>query len=178
MVKADTGPRLYPGNRPSNFSLFICLCEYTYLPDKREPPGVAQQIATYSNDIQRLSSLMKFHAPRMVLLSLFAFAAMGSASATPTKTPPAVFATEPGAVETTAANPWPRLASEQTAPLLARDDHHRYDNRWQARRDDRRRENWRRDQWRREQARREAERRHHDRAMHQRYDNHHRDYRR
>lgn len=101
---------------------------------------------------------MKFHAPRMVLLSLFAFAAMGSASATPTKALPAAFATQPAALEAAAANPWPALAGEQPAPLLARDDHHRYDNRWQARR--------------------EAERRRHDRAMHQRYDNHHRDYRR
>ena len=121
---------------------------------------------------------MKFHAPRMVLLSLFAFAEMGSASATPTKALPAAFATQPAALEAAVANPWPALVGEQPAPLLARDDHHRYDNRWQARRDERRRENWRRDQWRREQARREAERRRHDRAMHQRYDNHHRDYRR
>ncbi|WP_176464844.1 hypothetical protein [Pseudomonas fragi] len=124
---------------------------------------------------------MKFHAPRMVLLSLFAFAAMGSASATPIKTSPAVFATQPATVEATApmaANPWPTLAGQQPAALLARDDHNRYDNRWHARKDDRHRENWRRDQWRREQARREAERRRHDRAMHQRYDNHHRDYRR
>ncbi len=75
-------------------------------------------MATHSNDIQRLSSLMKFHAPRMVLLSLFAFAAMGSASATPTKTPPAVFATEPGAVQTTAANPWQGWPVNRQHPCL------------------------------------------------------------
>ena len=124
---------------------------------------------------------MKFHAPRMVLLSLFAFAAMGSASATPMKASPAVFATELAAPEA-AANPWPALASKQSAPLLARDDRNWHDNRWQDHRDDRRRD-WRRDQWRREQARREAERhrdweRRHDRAMRQRYDNDHRYYRR
>lgn len=143
---------------------------------------------------QRLSSLMKFHVPRMVLLSLFAFAAVGSASATPMKTSNPVFATEPAAVQAVdkpADNPWPNLASmadPQPATLLAHDDRYWHDDRWHDRRsdwrrDDWRREQWRRDQWRREQARREADRRrdwerHHDRAMRHRYDNDHRYYRR
>lgn len=107
---------------------------------------------------QRLSLLMKINVPRMVLLGLFAFASMGSASASPMKAQspaPAAPITAPRAAE----NPWPSLASmagEQQAPMLAHDDDRYWrDGRWHDRRDD-----WRRAQWRREQARREAERRH------------------
>ncbi len=122
---------------------------------------------------------MKFHVPRMVLFGLFAFAAMGSASATQIKT-----ATPPvAAVQEAAGNPWATLASEQTGPLLAHDDRYRHDDRWHDRRDDWRRDQWRRDQWRREQARREAARhrdweRHHDRVMRHRYEDDRRYYRR
>ena len=118
---------------------------------------------------------MKFHDPRIMLFALFAFAAVGSASATPMKTPAPVVATAQAP-----ANPWPSLASvtdRQPGPLLAHDDRDRHDGRWHDHRDDRRHD-WRKDQWRREQARREAERRrywerHHDRAMgHHRGDDH------
>ncbi|WCM53353.1 hypothetical protein OH720_10170 [Pseudomonas sp. WJP1] len=131
---------------------------------------------------------MKFHDPRMVLFGLFALAAMGSASATPMKTPTPVVATPVTAIEApapAAANPWPTLASmtgKQT--LLAHDDRYWHDGRWHSRRDDWRRDEWRRAQWRREQARREAERRNwerhrdRDRAMHHRYDDDRRYYRR
>jgi hypothetical protein len=127
---------------------------------------------------------MKFHVPRMVLLGLFAFAAMGSASATQMKTATPVFPTPVATVEApveAAGNPWPTLASmagQQPGPLLAHDD--RY---WHDRRDDWRRDDWRRDRWRREQARREAERhryweRDRDRAMRHRYEDERRYYRR
>ncbi|MEB3899268.1 hypothetical protein ODI84_03620 [Pseudomonas putida] len=127
---------------------------------------------------------MKFHVPRIVLLGLFAFAAMGSASATQMKastpaTAPHVAA--PQAPRQAVDNPWTNLASTadlQSAPLLAHDDRywHDHDGRWHDRRGD-----WRRDHWRREQARRAAERRrdwerHHYRAMHHRYDRDYRDY--
>ena len=138
---------------------------------------------------QRLSSLMKFHDPRMVLFGLFAFAAVGSASATQMKTSTPVFVTEVATVKAPVgvpANPWPTLASKggiQSGPLLAHDDRYWHDDRWHDRRDDWRRDNWRRDQWRREQARREAERhrdwdRHNDRAMRHRYEDDRRYYRR
>jgi hypothetical protein len=127
---------------------------------------------------------MKFHVPRMVFFSLFAFAAGGSASATPMKASTPEFATEVPAVQTpvkVADNPWPTLASmagKQQGPLLAHDDRYWHDGRWHDRRDE-----WRRAQWRREQARREAERhrdweRHQDRAMRHRYEDDHRYYRR
>ena len=131
---------------------------------------------------------MKFHDPRMVLFGLFAFAAVGSASATQMKTSTPVFATEVTAVQAPAQaadNPWPTLASmvgKQPGPLLAHDDRYWRDGRWHDRRDDWRRDDWRRDKWRREQARRDAERRnwerHHDRAMRHRYEDDHRYYRR
>ncbi|WP_253363823.1 hypothetical protein [Pseudomonas chlororaphis] len=137
---------------------------------------------------------MKFPDPRMVLFGLFAFAALGSASATQMKTSTPVLATEVPAVQApaqAAGNPWPTLASmagKQPGPLLAHDDRYWHDGRWHDRRDDWRRhdwrrEDWRREQWRREQARREAERhrdweRHHDRAMRHRYEDNHRYYRR
>jgi hypothetical protein len=133
---------------------------------------------------------MKFHDPRMVLLGLFAFAAMGSASATQMKPATPVFPTEVTAAQApvkAAENPWPTLASmadQQPGPLLAHDDRNWHDHRDDWRRDQWRRDQWRRDQWRREQARREAERhrdweRHHrDRAMGHRYDDDRRYYRR
>ncbi|WP_081235367.1 MULTISPECIES: hypothetical protein [Pseudomonas] len=132
---------------------------------------------------------MKFHVPRIVLFSLFAFAAVGSASATQMKTSTPVFATEAPAVQApvqAAGNPWPTLASmagKQPGPLLAHDDRYWHDGRWHDRRDNWRRDDWRRDQWRREQARREAERhrdweRHQDRAMRHRYKDAHGYYRR
>lgn len=133
---------------------------------------------------------MKFHVPRMVLFGLFAFAAVGSASATQMKPSTSTVATEVAAVEApqrAVSNPWPSVASiadKQAGSLLAHDDdRYWHDGRWHDRRDDWRRENWRRDNWRREQARREAERRRdwerrHDRAMQHRYDNDHRYYRR
>jgi hypothetical protein len=131
---------------------------------------------------------MKFHDSRMVLFGLFAFAAVGSASATQMKTSTPVFATEVTAVQVPVqapGNPWPTLASmaaKQPGPLLAHDDRYWRDGRWHDRRDDWRRDDWRRDQWRREQARREAERRnwerHHDRAMRHRYEDDRRYYRR
>lgn len=107
---------------------------------------------------------MKFYVPRMVLFSLFAFAAMGSASATQMKASNPIFAPEVTASQVplqTAGNPWPSLTS---GPLLAQNDRYWHDGRWHYRRHD-----WREDKWRREQARREAERRrdwqrHHDRA--------------
>ncbi|CAK9889832.1 MULTISPECIES: hypothetical protein [Pseudomonas] len=128
---------------------------------------------------------MNFHAPRMLLVALFAFAAVGTASATPMKTSTPVLAPEAPATRV-ADNPWPSLASmadTQPGPLLAHDDRYRHDHRWHDRRDDWHRENWRREQWRREQARREAERhryweRHHDRAMRYRYEEDRRYYRR
>jgi len=137
---------------------------------------------------------MNLHVPRMVLFGLFAFAAVGSASATQMKTATPDLATEVPAVQVpakAAGNPWPELASmadKQPAALLAHDDRYWHDGRWHDRRDDWRRddwrrENWRRENWHREQARREAERRrdwerHHDRAMRHRYENDHRYYRR
>ncbi|MCY1388822.1 hypothetical protein D3C76_277840 [compost metagenome] len=137
---------------------------------------------------------MKFHVPRMVLFGLFAFAAVGSASATQMKTSTPVFAPEVAVVQVpaqTAGNPWPTLASmvgKQPGPLLAHDDRYWHDGHWHDRRDDWRRDDWRRDQWRRdqwrrEQARREAERRrdwerHQDRAMRHRYEDDRRYYRR
>jgi hypothetical protein len=133
---------------------------------------------------------MKFHVPRMVLFGLFAFAAVGSASATQMKTSTPVFATEVAAIQAPlqpASNPWPTLASmagKQQAPLLAHDDRrYWHDGHWHDRRDDWRRDDWRRDKWRREQARREAERhrdweRHQDRAMRHRYEDDRRYYRR
>ncbi|WP_166361777.1 hypothetical protein [Pseudomonas akapageensis] len=133
---------------------------------------------------------MKFYVPRMVLLGLFAFAAVGSASATQMKTSNPVFATaEVAAVQVpvqAADNPWPSLASmadKQPGPLLAHDDRYWHDDHWHDRRDDWRRDEWRRENWRREQARREAERRrywerHHERAMQHRYEDDHRYYRR
>lgn len=125
---------------------------------------------------------MKFHDPRMVLIGLFAFAAVGPASATQMRTSTPVFATEVVAVQAPAAvSPWPTLSSmtgEQPGTLIARDDRYWHDGRWHSRNDD-----WRRDNWRREQARREAERRrdwerHHDRAKRHRYEDNHRYYRR
>ncbi|WAB95843.1 MULTISPECIES: hypothetical protein [Pseudomonas] len=132
---------------------------------------------------------MKFQVPRIVLLGLFAFAAMGSACATPAKAPAPRVATEATPVQAyneAANNPWPSLASmtaAQPAALLAHDDRYRRDGHWHDRRDDWRRDQWRRDQWRREQARREAERRRewhrrHERAMHHRYEADHHYYRR
>jgi hypothetical protein len=133
---------------------------------------------------------MKFHYPRMVLFSLFAFAAVGSASATQMKTSTPGHAPEVPAVsapaEAAAGNPWPSLASvagQVPETLLAHDDRYWHDGRWHDRRDDRRRDEWRREQWRREQAHREAERRrdwdrHQDRAMRHRYEDDHRYYRR
>ncbi|MBA6115325.1 hypothetical protein JET76_01155 [Pseudomonas putida] len=132
---------------------------------------------------------MNIPVPRIVLLGLFAFAAMGSASATQMKASPPVHASELSALQApdkVAATPWPNLArgaAQQPGTLLAHDDRYRHDGRWHDRRDDWRRENWRREQWRREQAWREAERRrdwqrHHDRALHHRYEANHHDYRR
>jgi hypothetical protein len=137
---------------------------------------------------QRLSSFMKFHDPRMVLFGLFAFAAVGSASATQMMTSTPALAPEVVAVQApvqAAGNPWPTLSSiagEHPGPLLAHDDRYWHDGHWHYRRDDWRRDDWRRDNWRREQARREAERRdwerHQDRAMRHRYEDDHRYYRR
>ena len=65
---------------------------------------------------------MKFHDPRMVLFGLFAFAAVGSASATQMKTSTPGFATEVAAVQAplqAAGNPW---------PTVARAMRHRYEN--------------------------------------------------
>ena len=132
---------------------------------------------------------MKFLVPRKVLFGLFAFAAMGSASATQMKTSTPVFAPEVAAVKApvqAADTPWPTLASmagKQPGPLLAHDDRDWHDDRWHDRRDDWRRDEWRRENWRREQARREAERRrdwerNEDRAMRHRYEDDHRYYRR
>jgi hypothetical protein len=132
---------------------------------------------------------MNFHDPRMVLFGLFAFAAVGSASATQMKTSTPVFAPEVTAVQVpvqAAGNPWPTLASmadKQPGPLLAHDDGYWHDGRWHSRRDDWRRDDWRRENWRREQAYREAERRrdwerHQDRAMRYRYEDDRRYYRR
>ncbi|MFJ2983207.1 MULTISPECIES: hypothetical protein [unclassified Pseudomonas] len=132
---------------------------------------------------------MKIHVPRIVLLGLFAFAAMGSASATPMKVSAPVHTPQAMPVQAPdedANNPWPSLASvaaQQPATLLAHDDRYYRDGYRHDRRDDWRRENWRREQWRREQARRDAERRrewqrHHDRAAHHRYEADHHYYRR
>jgi len=122
-----------------------------------------------------------------VLFGLFAFAAVGSASATQMKDSTPAFATQAPAVEApvqATGNPWPTLASmagKQPGPLLAHDDRYWHDGRWHNRRDDWRRDDWRRDQWRRdqwrrEQARREAER-HRDWERH-RYEDDRRYYRR
>nr|WP_286912297.1 hypothetical protein [Pseudomonas sp. UBA6315] len=127
---------------------------------------------------------MKIHVPRIVLVGLFAFAAMGSASATPMKASTPARATEAVAARA-AENPWPNLASvavEQPATLLAHDDRYWHDGRRHDR-DDWHRENWRREQWRREQARRDYERRRdwqrqHERAMRHRYEADHHYYRR
>lgn len=132
---------------------------------------------------------MKFLDLRRVLFGLFAFAAMGSASATQMKSTTPVFAPQVSAAQApaqAAANPWPSLASmagQQPGPLLAHDDRYWHDHRDDWRRDQWRRDQWRRDQWRREQARREAERhrdwdRHQDRAMRHRYEDDRRYYRR
>ena len=132
---------------------------------------------------------MRFHYPRMVLFGLFAFATVGTASATQMKTSTPDFAIEVSAVQTpvqVAESPWPTVAGmtgTQTETLLAHDDRYWRDGRWHDRRDDWRRDDWRREQWRREQARREAERhrdweRHHDRAMRHRYEDDRRYYRR
>ena len=132
---------------------------------------------------------MKFHDLRMVLFGLFAFAAVGSASATQMKTSTPVFATEVAAVQApaqAAGSPWPTVASmagNQPGPLLAHDDRYWHEHRRHDRRDHWRRDDWRRDNWRREQARREAERhrdweRRQDRAMRYRYEDDHRYYRR
>jgi hypothetical protein len=70
------------------------------------------RMATRPMANQRLSSFMKFLVPRKVLFGLFAFAAMGSASATPMKTSTPVFAPEATAVKPpvhAADNPWPTL---------------------------------------------------------------------
>ncbi|QCI11798.1 hypothetical protein E6B08_10665 [Pseudomonas putida] len=123
---------------------------------------------------------MKFHVPRMVLFGLFAFAAVGSASATQMHASKPALAAQPAAVQAP-ANPWPSLASVangHTGPMLAHDDRYQHDHRW-----DNRREEWRREQWRREQHRRQIERqreweRRHHRAMEHRYDDAHRHYRR
>ncbi|PAU59951.1 hypothetical protein BZL43_09030 [Pseudomonas sp. PICF141] len=137
---------------------------------------------------------MKFHVPRMVLLGLFAFAAMGSASATQMKTSTPVFSTEVPAVQAPVQTAdhlrltVGSMADKQPGLMLAHDDRYRHDGHWHDRRDnwrrdDWRRDQWRRDQWRREQARREAERhrdweRHQDRAMRHRYNDAHGYYRR
>jgi hypothetical protein len=151
---------------------------------KRDPKVSRNQMATRPVINQRLSSLMKFNVPRMVLLGLFAFAAVSSASATQMKTSNPVFATEVAAVQApvqAAGNPWPSLASmvgKQPGPLLAHDDGYWHDGRWHDRRDDWRRENWRREQDRREAERRRDWERHHDRDMQHRYEDDHRYYRR
>ncbi|WP_449433540.1 hypothetical protein [Pseudomonas putida] len=127
---------------------------------------------------------MKFNVPRMVLFSLFAFAAVGSASATQTNPSTLVAASKVAAIAAPARaadNPWPSMASsasKQAGPLLAHDERYRDDRRWHERRED-----WRRAQWRREQHRREIERRRewqrrHDRAMQHHYDRDDRYYRR
>jgi hypothetical protein len=132
---------------------------------------------------------MKFHDLRMVLFGLFAFAAVGSASATQMKTSTPVFAPEVAAVQApaqAAGSPWPTVASmagNQPGSLLAHDDRYWHDDRWHDRRDNWRRDDWRREQWRREQARRDAERhryweRHQDRSMRHRYEDDRRYYRR
>ena len=123
---------------------------------------------------------MKFHVPRMVLFGLFAFAAVGSASATQMHASHPALAAKPASVQAP-ANPWPSLASlanGNSGPLLAHDDRYHHDHRW-----DNRREEWRREQWRREQHRRQIERqreweRRHHRAMEHHYDDAHRHYRR
>ena len=132
---------------------------------------------------------MKFNVPRMVLFGLFAFAAVGSASATQMKASTEGFATEVAAVKApvrTVENPWSTVASTadmQPGTMLAHDDRNWHDDRRYDHRDDWRREEWRRENWRREQARRDAERRRdwqrqHDRAMKHRYEQDHRYYRR
>ncbi|MNT77415.1 hypothetical protein D3C72_2165270 [compost metagenome] len=125
----------------------------------------------------------------MVLIGLFALAAMGSASATQMKSVKVDSATAARSVTAqapTVGNPWPDLASAthaKSGPMLAHDDRYRHDERWDDRRDDWRREQWRKEQWRREQYRREAERRRdwerRHRAMeHRYYDDDRRYYRR
>lgn len=132
---------------------------------------------------------MKLHDPRMVLFGLFAFATVGSASATQINTSSVVYGTQATAVQApvqAASNPWPTLAGrveQQPGPLLAHDDRYWHEGRWHDRREDRRRDDWRREKLRREQARREAERHrdwahHQNRAMQHRYEDDHRDYRR
>lgn len=169
---------------PRTFLYFSVYVDKHMKLGKRDPKVSRSQMATRPIVNQRLSSLMKFHVPRMVLFGLFAFATVGSASATQMKTSNPVFATEVAAVQApaqAAGNPWPTLTSladKPPGPLLAHDDRYWHDGRWHDRRDD-----WRRDEWRREQDRREAERRrdwerHHDRAMEHRYEDDHRYYRR
>ncbi|MDF9619501.1 hypothetical protein P5705_17790 [Pseudomonas entomophila] len=132
---------------------------------------------------------MKLHAPRMLLLGLFALAAAGSVSAAQMKTPASVFTSEVAAAPApghATGNPWQSTASvagTSGSTLLARDDRDWRNERDYYRREDWRREQWRREQWRREQHRREIERqryweRHHDRALHHRYEDDHRYYRR
>ncbi|MFJ4349223.1 hypothetical protein [Pseudomonas sp. NPDC089401] len=123
---------------------------------------------------------MNIKLPRLLLTSLFALAAIGSAQATTmhASNPALAHETAVQAPARAAENPWPNLASvadAQPATMLAHDDRYWRDGRWHYRGEDRRREEWRRAQWRREQARREAERRrdwerHHDRGHH--YDDH------
>lgn len=129
-----------------------------------------------------LSWHMNIKLPRLLLTSLFALAAIGSAQANsmPTSNPALAHEAAAQAPARAAENPWPSLASmadAQPATMLAHDDRYWRDGRWHYRSEDRRREEWRRAQWRREQARREAERRHewerrhaHERAH--RYDDH------
>ncbi|WP_252089217.1 hypothetical protein [Pseudomonas sp. MWU13-3659] len=132
---------------------------------------------------------MKLHAPRMLLLGLFALAAAGSASASPMKTPAPGFTPEVAAAPApghATGNPWQttaNLAGTQSGPVLAHDDRGWRDGRGYDRHNDWHREQWRREQWRREQHRREIERqryweRHHDRALRHRYEDDHRYYRR
>ena len=112
---------------------------------------------------------MKMHVARLMLLGLFSFAAVGTASATQMKAAEAVAPAVQSPLQP-AGNPWSRVANAavlQPATLLAHDD-----DRWHDHRSD-----WRREQWRREQARRDWERRH-ERAMHQRHYDEHRYYRR
>ncbi|QVM89485.1 hypothetical protein JYG34_15760 [Pseudomonas entomophila] len=132
---------------------------------------------------------MKLHAPRILLLGLFALAAAGSASAAQMKTPAPVFTSGVAAARApghATGSPWLTTASVAGTPgstLLAHDDRDWRDGRDYDRRDDWRRDQWRREQWRREQYRREMERqryweRHHDRALRHRYEDDHRYYRR
>ncbi|MGA9663282.1 MAG: hypothetical protein WBQ92_16520, partial [Pseudomonas alloputida] len=67
---------------------------------------------------------MKIHVARLVLLGLFSFAAVGTASATQMKATEAVAPAVQSPLQP-AGNPWSRVASaavEQPATLLAHDD--------------------------------------------------------